>query len=219
MFSSHRSARLAGIAAVFATAGDFLLLYIGNSQRAELALPQISEGWLWLGGMLGVLAIPFYALGYRAVSEWIAPLSRRAAQALFVSGVIGSLLGASIHALTAAYIGASLHRGIVNEDPLNAVLQSGPLLASLWGLAAILVVFASLLFVWYIASGRTTAPRALALANPAFLTLALGIAGSPSIFLRAFLTPAAPNLAHVIFFVLCSHWLDQRRGRHEDSHL
>lgn len=219
MISTSTSARIAALAAFIASTGDFLLLYIGNSQRAELALPQISEGWLWLGAMLGVLAIPFYALGYRAVSEWLAPLSRRAAQALSVSGVIGSLLGAVIHALTAAYIGASLHRGIVHDDPLNAILRSGPLLVSLWGLAAILVVFASLLFVWYIASGRTTAPRALALANPAFLTLALGIAGFPSILLRAFLTPAAPNLAHVIFFALCSYWLDQSGVRHENSHL
>lgn len=209
MFSSYRSARLAGIAALFASTGDFLLLYIGNSQRAELGLPQIGAGWLWIGGILGVAAIPFYALGYRAVSEWIAPLSRRASQALSVSGLLGSLLGAVIHALTAAYIGTSLHSGVVHEDPLKAVLQSSPLLVSLWGLAAILVVFASLLFMWYIASGRTAAPRALAFANPAFLTLALGMAGFPSLLLRAFLTPAAPNLAHVVFFFLCSHWLDK----------
>ncbi|MEW6287684.1 MAG: DUF6796 family protein [Chloroflexota bacterium] len=210
MFSPSHSARIAALAALIASTGDLLLLYIGNSQRAEFALPQIGEGWLWLGGMLGACAIPFYALGYRAVSEWIAPLSRRAAQALFVSGIIGSLLGAVIHALTAAYIGASLHRGVVSEDPLKAILQSGPLLLSLWGLAALLILFASVLFLWYVGSGRTAAPRALALANPAFLTLALGAAGSPSILLRAFLTPAAPNLAHVIFFILCSHWLDQR---------
>lgn len=209
MSSLARSARLAAIAACIASAGDFLLLYIGNSQRPELALPQIGEGWLWLGGMLGVLSIPFYALGYRAVSEWIAPLSHRAAQALFVSGLLGGLLGAVVHALTAVYIGAGLHRGVVNEDPLNAVLQSGPLLTSLWGLAALLILFASLLFLRYVGSGRTAAPRALALANPAFLTLALGIAGFPSLFLRAFLTPAAPNLAHVVFFFLCSHWLDK----------
>lgn len=219
MFSSYRSARLAGIAALFATIGDVLLLYIGNSQRAELGLPQIGEGWLWVGALLGVLAIPFYAIGYRAVSTWIAPLSRRAAQALSVSGLLGGLLGAVIHALTAVYIGTSLHRGVVNEDPLNAVLQSGPLLASLWGLAAILILFASLLFLLYVGAGRSAAPWGLALANPAILTLALSTAGFPSLFLRAFFTPAAPNLAHGIFFFLCSFWLDQRRGRYETPPL
>lgn len=194
---------MAAIAALIASAGDFLLLYIGNARQSELGLLQIGKGWLWLGGILGVAAIPFYALGYRAASRLLAQTAPRAARFIFANGVSVGLLGAAIHGVTAISIGLDNGNG---EEPLNAILNSAPLLI-LWGIATIQVVLISALFLWYVGFGRTAAPRSAALANPAFLTLLLAFIGLPSLFLRSFLTPAAPNIAHFVFFWLCSSWL------------
>lgn len=43
-----------------------------------------------------------------------------------------------------------------------------------------------------------------ALANPALVTVALVLAGLPSAMGGAFLVPAAPNLAHFVFFAVCA---------------
>ena len=47
-------------------------------------------------------------------------------------------------------------------------------------------------------------PRWLAFANPALLTLGIVFLGAASAVGRAFLVPAAPNVAHVVFFVLAA---------------
>jgi hypothetical protein len=47
---------------------------------------------------------------------------------------------------------------------------------------------------------RSPLDRRLAILNPALLTLALGAVGVTVESLRSFLTPAAPNLAHIVFF-------------------
>lgn len=199
--SSARHAQAAAIAALAASTGDFLLLYVGNAQRSEVGLPEVGRSWLWIGGVIGVVTIPFYALGYRSASRLVAPASPRAAQALFAMGAAAAFLGAIIHALTAAYIGAQLDLGASAHEPLTS-LASYPLLLTLWCIAALLVVTASALFLWFVARGMTEAPRVAALFNPAFVTLAIAVAGLPLVLLRAFLVPAAPNLAHLVFFTV-----------------
>lgn len=203
--SPSRSASIAAIAALIATLGDLLLLYIGNSRRPELGLPPIHSTWLWVGGILGVIAIPFYALGYRAVSYVFEAISPRAVKVVFWNGVGVGVLGSLIHGVTALYIG--LDQGAGGEDPLQAIFSTGFFLPGLWAVATIQVIIISALFLWYTGSGRTGLPRSMALINPAVLTILLVIIGLPSVFLRAFLIPAAPNIAHSIFFLLCSYVL------------
>jgi hypothetical protein len=205
--SLARDAQLAAFAALAASAGDLLLLYVANAQRDDLGLPQAGRAWLWLGGTMGVVAIPFYALGYRSASHLVAAVSVRGAQAVFVAGAAGALLGSVIHGLTAAHISTQLDAAAPGRDPLESLVGGDPLLLTLWGLAALLVVVASALFGWFVARGGTVAPRRAALANPAFATIALAAAGLPSILLRAFLIPAAPNIAHLIFFAVCARVL------------
>lgn len=207
MISPARHAQLAAFAALAASAGDLLLLYVANAQRDELGLPQAGQAWLWLGGTIGVVAIPFYALGYRSASRLVAAVSVRAAQVLFVAGAAGALLGSVIHGLTAAHISTQFDAAAPGGDPLESLVSWGPLLLTLWGLAALLVVIASALFLWFVGRGTTVAPRRAALANPALATIALAAAGLPSVLLRSFLTPAAPNIAHLIFFAVCSRVL------------
>ena len=140
-------------------------------------------------------------------------LNRHTAKAVFVAGAAVALLGSVIHGLTAAYIGADLDAGAPAGDPLESLLSWGPLLPSLWGLATLLLVAASALFLWFVGRGLTAAPRSAALANPALVTLALAAAGLSSVFLRSFLTPAAPNIAHFIFFLVCSRVVRPRDSR------
>lgn len=197
-------------AALVASAGDLLLLSAANAPRDELGLPGPARIGLWLGGALGVVAIPLYALGYRAASRVVATASVRAAQGVRVAGSGGALLGAAIHGLTAAHI-AGRDAGAPGRDPLVSLLDSAPLVA-LWSVASLLVLLASALFAWLTARGVTAAPRAAALANPAGITLAVAAAGLPFTLLRAFLTPAAPNLAHVVFFAVCARVLAAGSG-------
>jgi len=204
MISPARHAQVAALAALVASAGDLLLLYVANSQRHELGLPRAGPAWLWPGGALGVVAIPFYALGYRSASRLVAAVSVRAARALFVAGAAGALIGAVIHGLTAAHISGELDAAAPGRDPLTSLVDWGPVLFTLWGLAALLVLVASALFAWFVGRGTTAAPRRAALANPALLTIALAAVGLPFVLLRSFLTPAAPNIAHLIFFLVCS---------------
>jgi hypothetical protein len=208
--SPDRCASIAALAALIASVGDVLLLYVANARREELGLPAAGPGWLWLGGVLGVVAIPIYALGYRAAASLVAPASARAAQTLFITGAAGAVVGCVIHGLTAAHISAELASQSPARDPLVSLVGAGPLLPTLWALAALLVVVASAVFFWFVGRGTTVAPRAVALANPALTTIALAAVGLPFLFLRSFLTPAAPNLAHVIFFLVCWRVLRSR---------
>ena len=210
--ASSRHARIAALAALVATVGDLILLYVANASREELGLPRAGASWLWLGGALGVAAIPFCALGYWSASRVVDGASVRGARALFVSGAAGAVLGSIIHGLTAVEIAAHLDAGDPGSDPLASLAAGGPALPVLWALASLLVLVASVLFAWFVGRGSTAAPRCAAVANPALVTLVLAASGLPFLFLRSFLTPAAPNLAHLVFFAVCSRIARPRRS-------
>jgi hypothetical protein len=193
------------LAAVVASAGDLLMLWVANARRPELALGDPGIGWLWLGGALGVVAIPLYALGWRDASRLVAPAtSRGAARAIAGLGAASAALGALIHGLTAAQIAADVRSGASPLDPLASVASWGAPLLALWAAAALAVLLASLLLAP--AALRCRAP-ALALLTPAPVTLLLAAVGTASPWLRAFLAPAAPNLAHLVFFTACARRL------------
>jgi len=208
--TAARDARIGAWAAAVASLGDLLLLYVGNAPRPELALPAVGRAWpiwLWLGGGLGVVAIPLYALGYRAAARLVAEAAPRSARLLSGAGAAVAVLGALIHGLTTVLLRDGLAAGAPASDPLLAVADSGLLLPAAWSLATLLVCGASAVFAWHVGRGGTTARRALGLANPALLTAVLAVAGLPWLLARAFLTPAAPNLAHLLFFAACARTL------------
>jgi hypothetical protein len=187
------AARVATLAAVVATAGDLLLLWAANGGRPALRA-------VWLGGALGVLGIPLYALGYGAAGGLLArPASGRLVRA---AGAGAALLGAIIHGLTARLVAADLDAAGPRRDPIAAVAASGLTLPLLWAVSAVLVAWASIVFARDVARGASALPRWAAWTTPALLTVGLALAGLPTAALRAFLTPAAPNLAHVGFFAV-----------------
>jgi hypothetical protein len=199
---------LATAAAVAATAGDVLMLYVVNARRPELGLAPPPDLALPLGSALGVVAIPLYALGYAAIARAIVARAPALARVVAWTGALGAAIGAIIHGLTGRLIGAALAAGAPAAPPFEAMMAwEGSPLPALWGLASVLVVAGS---VAVARAGKREAglPRAARLVNPAVLTLALGLAGLGAELGRSFLTPAAPNLAHGVFFawgwrVLC----------------
>jgi len=189
-------------AAALASAGDLLMLWVANARRPEQALGEPGLGWLWLGGALGVLAIPCYALGWHDAARIVAPAaSRGAARAIVGLGAASAALGTLIHGLTARMIAGSVRAGAPALDPLAAVASAGGLLVALWAAAGAAVLVASLLFAR--AALRCGEPW-LALLAPALGTLLLAAPALASPWLGAFLAPAAPNLAHLAFFAACA---------------
>jgi hypothetical protein len=200
--TARRACLLGAGAAVAATAGDLLLLWVANAQRPELAwLPVPPERALLAGHLLGTLAIPLFGVGYWGVSRG---LPARVGSAVFALGAYGGALGGAVHAATAMAEQLERASGIGPGAPLAFVGRHGDLLAPLWLVLAALVTLGSVLFAVAVARGGTAFPRGMAAASPlVLLALAAGL-GAGSEVGRAFLVPAAPNAVHVAFFALAA---------------
>jgi hypothetical protein len=192
----------ATLAAVAATTGDLLLLWVANAARPELALPRPPDAALFVGFLLGVLAIPLYALGYRHVAAALAPASARGARAFFLLGAYGGALGGVVHGMTSIAIAIDRNAGAAPTDPLALVGRYGAFLYPLWALLAALLLAGAVLYVALVARGGTRYPRWMAAVNPIVLLVAVAMLARPDPLLAAFVVPAAPNLAHVAFFAL-----------------
>jgi hypothetical protein len=163
--------------------------------------PRPSESALVVGTYLGVLAIPCYGLGYRDVARGlprrIAGWSRRSASpAESSAGRRTASPGLAIHVESTG--------GTTGTDPVTLLARYGAYLLPLWALVGAGLVIGSTAFALGVARGRSSMPRWMALANPAVLTLAIVLVGTTSEIGRAFLVPAAPNVAHVVFFALAA---------------
>lgn len=191
---------VAAAAAVIATVGDLLLLWVANALRPALELPRPPAGTLRLGAALGVMAIPLYAVGYAAAATRAGPALGRGAPLVMVAGGLGAVLGSYIHAATSWLIEEQTRNAGTTAvaPPLESVMQAGAGLTVPWAGATVLVTLASGAIVY--AALRGVVPRAWAVANPAVATVLLAVAGAATEFGRAFLVPAAPNVAHAVFF-------------------
>lgn len=189
---------VAAAAAVVASIGDLLMLWVANALRPGFGIPTPPRGALGLGLALGVAAIPLYALGYAAAAARARRALGRGAEAVMLAGGLGAVLGAYIHAATAWLIEDQVRGVSAAGAPLDGVMQAGAALTVPWAAAALLVTLASAALAH--AARRAAAPRVWLVANPAVATLLLGAAGAATELGRAFVVPAAPNLAHVVFF-------------------
>lgn len=199
-------------AALAATVGDLLLLWVANARRPEFAaLPVPPAAALVTGLYLGVLALPLYGLGYRCVAEALAPADRRSARRVLLLGAYGGALGAVEHGLTALVLHGEVASGASAADPLVVIVRHGAFLLPLWVVVAGFVTAGSLVYARTVLRGGTAYPRWMAAANPLLLLAVLGACAAPSAWLRAFLLPAAPNVAHVAFFALAAR-LGSRAG-------
>jgi hypothetical protein len=147
-----------------------------------------------------VLAIPFYGLGWAALARPLADTDPGAARVVRGAGGYGAAIGAAIHGITGAVLAAERRAAGAAIDAFGMMGKWAALLLPLWGIATVLVVWAS--WRWARAARRGAAGVApwTAWANPALGTLVVAALGAGTPLGRAFLVPAAPNLAHVVFF-------------------
>ena len=191
---------VACLAALVASAADLSLLWVAAATRPALGLPDPPPWALAAGTLAGVLAIPWYGLGYSALSQTIAGSRPYGATIVRGAGVCAAGFGSAIHGLTGAIQMAERSVHGLAIDPLAVMERWGRLLLPLWGLAAALAVVAS--WVWARAAWRREAgvPRWMAWTNPVLVTVALAAGATATPLTQALLLPAAPNLAHVVFF-------------------
>jgi hypothetical protein len=187
------------LGAAVATGGDLLMLWVANALRPELELPRPDSAVLWVGGLLGVAGIPLYAAGYRAIARIVASARPGVSRLISIAGAGAAGLGTLIHGLTATMIYTDLVSGAPGSPPLEAAGSWGAGIVALWAAATLLVLAASAAVLGCVLRSPAL-PRRCGWLNPAFATLALAAAGAGSELGRAFLVPAAPNLAHLIFF-------------------
>lgn len=180
------------VAAVLATLSDLTLLRASHTSSAAVA------GLIMPATYLGALAILFYAMGYWQVACGLLPAAERPARRVFLLGAATAGVGAVIHGMT----GAMLRERILHGGDLSPAMMIAALLP-LWVLGVACGGVANIIYALAILRGPTAYPRWMAAANMLVLPVAvsvLALPGGPEV--RALVVPAAPNIAHVIFFSL-----------------
>jgi GNAT superfamily N-acetyltransferase len=193
---------LPAAAAAIATVSDCLLL--------AAASRLVGIGWLWAGGVLGVVGIPVYALGYRLATRVVERWSGRGARVAATVGAAVAVLGAFIHGLTTWNIASDIRSGAPPLDPIAAVVGWGPLILVLWAVAMLFAVVASVIISW---GAFRLGVWSLALTTPAVMTVVLGYIGLSMASVGDAFAASVPNLAHVIFFTMAALATSRRVGR------
>ena len=166
---------------------------------------------LWLGGGLGVAAIPFYYAGYSRALSLYAPVGgwRRL---IGLGAALVATFGAATHGLTAIDIHAALSAGHEARTPEEAFADwSSPLAICAWVAAAGALAAAAGIVV----AGASSSLRALRIAsllNPVTWTIVLSALATASELSLAYLAPSAPNLAHFLFFALLARMTRFEQG-------
>ena len=120
----------------------------------------------------------------------------------------------SIEELVSASSTSSLTVRVAPSAPGSVLPWAGPhadLLLPLWLVAAGAVGIASACFAISVIALPTAYPRWAAVFNPLLLVAALALGSLPFAALRGVLVPAAPNVAHLVFFLLSTLWLARSR--------
>jgi hypothetical protein len=123
---------LAFSGAILAACGDGMLLLLGNGNLA-LSLSAFSSLVL-IGSLAGVIGIALYSFGYQGRAEQVRSRHPRAAAWLTFCGALFASTGAAVHCATGLSIAFSSPRA--GQNPYSAILNAGPLLVSMWAVAA-----------------------------------------------------------------------------------
>ena len=200
MARSRVDLSLALAGAVAASAGDVALLWVAWAADGRLGLAAAPPGTLLAGHYLGVLGIPLYALGYRALADGIADAAPAAARWVRGLGAVGAVVGAAIHGLTGALTAVAIRTGAPTAPDALAAAPEARFLLPLWLVVGAALAIGSVVFAVVVARGRTRFPRGLAACTPLVSTIMMASGAAPFPLAAAFVVPAAPNFAHVVLF-------------------
>jgi len=117
--------------------------------------------------------------------------------------LIGSI-GAVIHAVTAFAIRFDMTAGNRPLPPSEWMANWGTPLLVCWVIVIAAAVVAAIVIARIALSSGSPIPRVLGVLNPVVISVALIAVGLESEVGQAFLVPAAPNIAHVLFFFLAA---------------
>ncbi len=186
---------VAVLAALLATGSDLSLLWL--ARRAVAGVPP-SPRLTMAVTYVGALAILAYAVGYWQVACGLLAAGERLARRVFFSGAAMAGVGAVIHGMTGITLRYEALRG-GDVSPTQMIASLLPL----WVLGVACGTVLTALYVRAILQGPTGYPKWMAAANPMSLPAAVAAVsalGGPTV--SALLVPAAPNIAHAIFFAL-----------------
>lgn len=193
---------MAGAAALVASVCDLMMLSAALVPATELwTTPNLLLG---VSAVFGTIAIPFYALGYWAIARSLGTGHSGLRRTISLGGLIVGVVGGVIHATTAWLIYQTQSAG--DAWAVDDALSVGPLLPILWGSAGAASLSAASVILFSALSGRSSLSRIVAAQNPVAATIfiVVTVVALGSDRLSQFLVPAAPNLAHLLFFVVAA---------------
>jgi hypothetical protein len=206
----RRAGIVAIAAAVVATLSDLALLWASFARAGALGLPAPPARLLTPATYVGALAILCYAVGYWQAACGLLRAGEPLARRVFLFGAAVAGIGAIIHGMTGLGIRCESALG-GDPSPMRAIVALLPL----WLLGVACGVIGTALYAWAILRHATAYPQWMAAANPTVLPVALAALAmlcGPRV--RSFVVPAAPNIAHVVFFTLTTAALrDDGRAR------
>lgn len=215
--TARRMFSIAATAALLASAADLMMLgTLGPSSLRSGVSPELL---LAVSGVLGTVAIPFYALGYAAIARSIDAPYLGLRRVVTASGIAVGVAGGTIHGATAILMYRARVAGAAWEDPVGDALGSGILLPALWVLAVAASLWAAAAIVYAALAGSCGLARVAVTLNPPLVTL-LAVVAAAAIGSHAMrLAIASPNLAHALFFSVAAANVGARqvRGRNVES--
>ena len=190
--------------------GDMFLLGnpVSGKRFRELrldALLRVTPRNMFIGHTLGVLVIPLLFFGIVQVYRALEPAGIAFALPPVMAMTYMLVVGAAAHACF-AHLGGAMQFKERTESGLDSaaaelVKHHQRLLYPLFGAFLMMLIFSSLWFAIVVLTQQTAYPKWIALANPFFLFIALGLLGS---FLPApvggYISPANGNISFAVFF-------------------
>ena len=225
--SSLVALRIAGGIAVAAglvnAVGDFALRggpsTVAGAELTLESLGSVPHESIWLGSLLGSLAMPLWMLGLwpvfvglRRAGFWPASLC----VLLFGYGICA---GAAYHGAYVMYgSGFALQSALPNADDVAAHMTR--LLGHHDTLLSIMTppwIAASLLFVALVASGRSAFPRWIAITSPILVPISVSLASMLPAPYGGVVRPALGSLLWSLFFALALRFTWNGESEHESA--
>ena len=191
---------LAGAAAgLLGAVGDTLLFYIPGFFN-DFFLVRFLPSWRIISGtLLTISVIPFFALGYWALSRYFLQVSSRLADLVFLGGIFGAGLGSAIHAVMGLLVRLIQQEGL---QEMNAAFLSAyaPFVIPLYAFMVLILGVGCVYLIFPIRQKKTNLPGWFWLVLPLWLHILAPLLGLLLPALGDFFLPTISNLSHLLLF-------------------
>ncbi len=205
------------LGAIVTGAGEFLLHFDPQARFTDgLAFFEgISEGRSNWGHFLGVAGPPLYAVGAFHIFLMLKSANARWAFILFAVMAYGCALGG-------VWMGSRASISAIVNAPQYAEL--GNLVAlydlryeTLLNVTRVAILVVSIIYIWLVATGRSSYPRWMALLNPILLLLFSFVVWLILPVVGKYMMPIALNIAFSIFFLLSLYFVRREQFNNPEA--